>query len=181
MDYECTSDQESNPDGPGFLIMYKRARNQHITDFLHAIDKRRQQTTPLFRGQRRNTRREEPRTPHPHKQESRISERLPRNCPLDWFDPTFFNNMDVSFRALYLEAPIALPLPQDCAQLHPPDWKTMSEASFMEKYGHAVLAKYNLPTEEELTVLYDGQEDNDNQVTPRASPSLQEFEAQMEQ
>ena len=77
--------------------MYKHARNQHITDFLHAIDKHRQQTTPLFRGQHRNTRREEPRMPHPHKQESRISEGLPRNCPLDWFDPTFFNNMDVSF------------------------------------------------------------------------------------
>jgi hypothetical protein len=182
MDPECTSDQESDPDGPGFLIMHKRARNPHVTDFLRAIDKRRQQGTPLFRGQRRNTRREEPRTPHPHKQESRISERLPRNCPLDWFDPIFFNNMDVSFRALYLEAPIALPLPQNCAHLDPPpDWKTMSEASFMEKYGAAVLAKYNLPTEEELTALYDGQEDTDNQVTPRPSPPLQESEGLMEQ
>ena len=89
--------------------------------------------------------------------------------------------MDVSFRALYLEVPIALPLAQDCNYLDPPpDWKTMSEASFMEKYGDVVLAKYNLPTEEELTVLYDGQEDTDNQVTPWPWPPLQEVEVPME-
>ena len=56
----------------------------------------------------------------------------------------------------------------------------MSEASFMEKYGDAVLAKYNLPTEEELTALYDGQEDTDNQVTPWPWPPLQEVEVLME-
>ena len=184
MDPECTSDQESDPDGPGFLIMYKRARNPHVTSFLRAIDKRRKEGTPLFRGQRRNTRREEPRTPHPDNQASRISERLPRNCPLDWFDPTFFNSMDISFRALYVDAPIALPLPEHCQNLPPcPEWKTMSETRFMEKYGNAVLARYNVPTEEELMVLNDeGPLETDDQVTPQPSPSpLLDLQVPMEQ
>ncbi|KAF5371871.1 hypothetical protein D9615_009520 [Tricholomella constricta] len=110
VDPECTSDQEDNPTGPGFLIMNKPARNIHITHFLHTIDSRRQTGTPLFRGQKRNTRREEPRIPHPEGRTSRISERLPQNCPLDWFSPAYFNSMDITFRALYIKAPIALPL-----------------------------------------------------------------------
>ena len=160
-DVECTSDQESNPDAPGFLIMFKRARNPHVTDFLHTIDASRQRNRPLFRGQRRNARQEEPRIPHPQQRESRISERLPRKCPLDWFDPQYFNNMDIEFRALYVDAPIALPSPEYCSALTPPpDWKGMPEAEFMEKYGNVVQAQYNLPTEEELRALYNEEDAN---------------------
>jgi len=72
--------------------------------------------------------------------------------------------MDVEFRALYIDAPIALPLAEHCGSLtdmiaNPPDWKNMPEAEFMETYGNAVQAKYNLPTEEELDVL-NGVEEN---------------------
>jgi hypothetical protein len=168
-DVECTSDQESNPDGAGFLIMFKRARNPHVTDFLRYIDHARLNNRPLFRRQRSHTRKEEPRFPHPDQQESRISERLPQSCPLDWFDPDYFNNMDVEFRALYIDAPIALPLPADCGPLtdmvaRPPDWKNMPEPMFMDTYGNAVRAQYNLPTEEELNILngIDRDEDPDH-------------------
>jgi hypothetical protein len=144
--------------------MFKRARNPHVTDFLHYIDHARQTNRPLFRRQRSHTRKEEPRIPHPEQQESRISARLPQSCPLDWFDPEYFNNMDVEFRALYINAPIALPLAEHCGPLtdmiaNPPDWKNMSEAEFMETYGNAVQANYNLPTQEELDVL-NGVENN---------------------
>ena len=94
--------------------MHKRARNPHITDFLHTIDARRKHNVPRFRNQRSNVRREEPRIPHPQSKESWISERLPQNCPLDWFDPAFFNDMDITFRALFVDAPIALPLTEAC-------------------------------------------------------------------
>jgi hypothetical protein len=172
-DVECTSDQESNPDAPGFLIMHKRARNPHVTDFLRSIDARRQLSTPLFRGQRKNSRKEEPRIPHPDKRESRISERLPSWCPLDWFDPVFFNSMDIDFRARYIDAPIALPLPEHCQSLQPPpEWKAMPEAEFMEKYGNLVRAKYSLPTEEELAMLNneeatDLEDEPEDELTPR--------------
>ena len=135
--------------------MYKRARNPHITDFLHSIDACCQLSKPLFHSQHRNSRKEEPRIAHPDRRESRISECLPSWCPLDWFDPVFFNNMNISFCALYVDAPIALPLPEHCESLDPPpEWKAMPEAEFMEKYGNQVRAKYNLPTEEELNTLY---------------------------
>lgn len=151
--------------------MHKRARNPHITDFFHSIDARRQHSTPVFRGQRSNTRKEEPRIPHPEKRESRISGRLPRWCPLDWFDPEYFNYMDIGFRALYVDAPIALPLTEHCSSLEPPpDWKTMPEAEFMEKYGKHVQAKYNLPTEEELSVLNDDEDQSTPQMPQPFSP-----------
>ena len=119
--------------------MYKRARNPHITDFLCSIDTHRQHGTPVFRGQCRHTRREEPRIPHPDKRESRISKHLPLCCPLDWFNPEYFNNMDIRFWMLYVNAPIALPLPEHCSSLDPPpDWKNMPEDEFMEKYGKEV-------------------------------------------
>ena len=35
---------------------------------------------------------------------------------------------------------------------NPPDWKNVSEDKFMETYGNAAWAQYNLPTEE-LNVL----------------------------
>ena len=48
--------------------------------------------------------------------------------------------MDVEFRALYIDAPIALPLAEDFGLLtdmgaSPPNWKNMPEAEFMERYG----------------------------------------------
>ena len=134
--------------------MFKRARNPLVTDFLHSIDQTRQCNKPVFRGQRSNACREEPRIPHPDRQESRISGRLPRTCPLDWFTPEYFNAMDVDFQSLYVDAPIALPLAESCGSLTPPpDWKNMPHDQFMEKYGNSVREKYNLPTEEELRML----------------------------
>ncbi len=160
--------------------MFKRARNPHVTHFLRFIDQARLNNRPLFRRQRSHTRKEEPRFPHPNQRQSRISERLPQSCPLDWFDPDYFNNMDVEFCARYIDAPIALPLPQDCGSLtdmtaHPPDWKNMPEPMFMDTYGNAVRAQYKLPTEEELNALngvegdqdqdpdYNHQDDNNNE------------------
>ena len=87
--------------------MRKQARNSHITDFLRHIDSSRKAGNPLFRGSRK---REEPRIPHPENLESQISARVPVDCPLDWFDPAFFNAMSLRNRARYATAPIAFPL-----------------------------------------------------------------------
>ena len=71
--------------------------------------------------------------------------------------------MDIEFRALYVDAPIALPLAECCSSLDPPpDWKNMPVTEFMEKYGNVVREKYDLPTEAELKVLYDELEDQEN-------------------
>jgi hypothetical protein len=141
--------------------MRKRARNPHITDFLHHIDNSRKAGNPLFRGSRR---REEPRIPHPENLESRISARVPVDCPLDWFDPAFFNTMSLRNRARYATAPIALPLKSDCLPTDSdPDWKDMPQHAFMNKYGNCVRALYKLPTATELVALEDGEEEEENE------------------
>jgi hypothetical protein len=66
--------------------------------------------------------------------------------------------MDITFRALFVDAPIALPLPESCGDQALPDWKAMSKDKFMEKYGNKVRAQYNIPTEEELAMLNEGEE-----------------------
>ena len=75
------------------------------------------------------------------------------------------------FRALYVDAPIALPLAELCTSSGVPDWKTMPEAEFMERYGNAVRAKYNLPTKEELNLLHDNEVDNEEQEEPAEGPN----------
>jgi hypothetical protein len=80
--------------------------------------------------------------------------------------------MDIQFRELYVDAPIALPLAEFCTSSGVPDWKTMPEDEFMERYGNAVRAKYNLPTEEELNLLHDNEVDNEEQEEPAEEPNL---------
>ena len=140
--------------------MKKQARNSHITDFLRHIDSSRKAGNPLFRGSRK---REEPRIPHPENLESRISARVPVDCPLDWFDPAFFNAMSLRNRARYAMAPVALPLKSDCLSTDSnPDWKDMPQCAFMKKYGNRVRALYKLLTATELAALKDGDDDDND-------------------
>ena len=141
--------------------MRKQARNPHITDFLRHIDDSRKAGNPLFRGSRK---REEPRIPHPENLESRISACVPVDCPLDWFDPVFFNAMLLRNRARYSTAPIALPLKSDCLSTDSdPDWKDMPQRAFMKKYGNRVQALYKLPTATELAALEDGDDEEEEE------------------
>ncbi|KAF8228323.1 hypothetical protein L208DRAFT_1216142, partial [Tricholoma matsutake] len=128
-----------------------KARNPHITDFLHHINNSRKAGNPLFHGSRRC---EEPRIPHPENLETQISAHVPVDCPLDWFDPAFFNAMLLRNCAHYAMAPIALPLKSDCLSTDSdPDWKDMPQCAFMKKYGNCVWALYKLPTATELAAL----------------------------
>jgi hypothetical protein len=87
--------------------------------------------------------------------------------------------MDIEFRALYVDAPIALPSAAECCTLvPPPDWKNMSEDDFMEKYGNAVRAKYKLPTEEELRILRNEEEPTSDEEPPSIENQLPNNEAE---
>jgi hypothetical protein len=82
---------------------------------------------------------------------------LPKQVPIDWFDPIYWNiHLTVRERAHYVwdGAYIALPNAELCASwMECAKWKNLSTKEFMEKYGNAVLAEYNLPTEEEIEQL----------------------------
>lgn len=78
--------------------------------------------------------------------------KLPKNVPVDWFAPTFFNTiLDVAQRARYARSGVALP-PEDQMGTNSQErrkWKDLKDEEFMAQYGNTVLAQYELPTEEE--------------------------------
>ncbi|KAF4573674.1 hypothetical protein EYR36_008192 [Pleurotus pulmonarius] len=174
-DPECTSDDERKPNGNGFFIFSKSARNPHVTSFFRTIDKARIDGTPVLRGQRGA--RPQPRESHDPPIESDISRRVPLGCPLDWFSVEYFNRLDCKYRAEYIDAPIALPGKADYDRLTPEEWKKLSDAEFMKKYGDKVKKAYNLPTAAEILAMADesgsddggGSDANGGSKTPPAA------------
>jgi hypothetical protein len=93
---------------------------------------------------------------------SSMSERWPKNAPLDWFDPASFNQLPARLRASYRLNGIALPLAGHWVNDRVPNnFKTMDDAFFMEHYGNEVLALYHLPTDEEIEQMKANGEDPD--------------------
>jgi hypothetical protein len=78
----------------------------------------------------------------------------PKNVPIDWFDPVYWNTyLTVRERADYIAdgIEIALPLPEYCETWEQcARWKNLPKKEFMATFGAAVLAQYDIPTEEEL-------------------------------
>lgn len=68
--------------------------------------------------------------------------------------------MSVCERAVYMENGIALPKAEFCdgwAKIN--EWKNLDEEEFMNRYGDAKLALYNIPTQAELDQLEEHDED----------------------
>ena len=116
-----------------------------------------------------------------------MSQKVPVNVPVDWFDPSFFNeSLDVLQRCDYIDTGVAIPLPDQVgATLRDHRiWKNLKTREFMERFGDAVLQKYDLLTPEEIEQAEkyefgadgddedeedDGNEENESE--PRASTS----------
>ncbi|KAF4565421.1 hypothetical protein EYR36_001992 [Pleurotus pulmonarius] len=156
---ECTSDDERGDNM--FYVFKKSARNGNVTNFFRAIDKDRIDGTPPKRNSKRT--KPLPREPHPNGETSDISGRVPDSpdCPLDWFDPTYFNRLSMRYRGKFVDSFIALPLAEDMARLSMKDWNNLPEDEFMKKYGDKVKAQYRLPTKQELDDLEDSDDDDD--------------------
>jgi hypothetical protein len=78
---------------------------------------------------------------------------LPKIIPIDWFEPEYWNKLTVGERAEYMARGIkvALPLAEHCQTWDQcREWKRLGKAEFMQKYGNAVLAQYEMPTEEDI-------------------------------
>lgn len=89
---------------------------------------------------------------------------LPKDVPIDWFDPIYWNNLTIRERAQYMKEDtyIALPPAELCTTWAECDkWKNMPQKEFMAKYGDEVLAEYNLPTPAELERLKKGDEEDE--------------------
>ena len=78
---------------------------------------------------------------------------LPKEFPIDWFEPEYWNKLMVGEHAKYIECGIvvALPLADHCQTLNEcRKWKTLEKMELMEKYGNKVLAQYKMPTNAEI-------------------------------
>lgn len=83
-----------------------------------------------------------------------ISATLPKNVPVDFFTPEFFNKLSVRERADYVDAGVLLPPAEFCQTWEEIEkWKGLSQSEFMAKYGNAKLASYKIPSYEELDRL----------------------------
>jgi hypothetical protein len=79
---------------------------------------------------------------------------LPKEVPIDWFDPVYWNTvLTVRDQLEYLSGGIriALPAAQHCDEWDKcAEWKNLSCREFFDKYSKEVLKDYNIPTEEEV-------------------------------
>ena len=87
---------------------------------------------------------------------------LPKEVPIDWFDPVYWNTvLTVRDKLQYLSGGIriALPAVQHCDTWEKcAEWKNLPRNEFFDKYIEEVLKDYNIPTEEEVEQFEDWEE-----------------------
>ncbi|KAK6988941.1 hypothetical protein R3P38DRAFT_2572359 [Favolaschia claudopus] len=139
-DERCNSDDDSGTDDDHkviYSINGKSLRSASATSFIHKLEDRRIADDQFTRGLKR----------------SNLYERLTylfksrSKPPIDCFDPERFNDFPAETRFRYAKYGVALPLLEHHKRT---DWKTMSKAVFMEKYGNDGLKQYSIPSAEEM-------------------------------
>jgi hypothetical protein len=80
---------------------------------------------------------------------------LPPDVPIDFFTPDFYNSLTVKERARYAMTGVAFPLEEYAFNPTHAKWLTMGKTEFMKAYGKDILAKYNVPSAEEIAELSD--------------------------
>ncbi|KAJ7833813.1 hypothetical protein B0H13DRAFT_2370263 [Mycena leptocephala] len=88
---------------------------------------------------------------------------LPPDVPIDFFTPEFYNSLTVKERARYADTGVAFPLEQYVFNDAHAHWMKMGKADFMKAYGNEVLAKYNIPSPEEIAEQSDSDADDEEE------------------
>ncbi|KAJ6499741.1 hypothetical protein C8R47DRAFT_971658 [Mycena vitilis] len=160
----ANSDDEFDSETQTYTIKPKNARGANATNFIRGtVDpgcKKMKTTQGQFRGRIRVI--------VPDAEPTKISERLPDDVPLDWFNPAVFNEYPARLRAKYRNKGVVLPAARHWVNGQVPDrFKTMDDTYFMERYGDEVLALYRLPTDEEIAQMRENGEDPDESQNHR--------------
>ncbi|KAJ7086898.1 hypothetical protein B0H15DRAFT_950406 [Mycena belliarum] len=142
-----------------YIIKPKARRSATTTQFIRGTVDPGRAAMSKSRGRQTQFR---TRVVDPDAQPSTISDRLPVNVPIDYFDPAFFNALPARLRAQYRKNAVALPAMRHWLNGKVPNkFKTMDGTHFMAVYGNEVLAQYNIPTEEEIEQMRANGEDPD--------------------
>ncbi|KAK7020021.1 hypothetical protein R3P38DRAFT_3318933 [Favolaschia claudopus] len=149
-DERCNSDDDSGTDDDHkviYSINAKSLRSASATSFIHKLEDRRIADDQFTRGLKKSNLFERTRRRVPNAPESDLLIQIPKEAPIDWFDPERFNDFPAETRFKYVQYGVALPLLEHHKKA---DWKTMSKAVFMEKYGNDILKQFNIPTAAEM-------------------------------
>ncbi|KAE9390224.1 hypothetical protein BT96DRAFT_1002460 [Gymnopus androsaceus JB14] len=158
---EGHSEDEHNPNhnGEQYLIHEKEGRNSIVTSFFCLEDKRYQKASKQRTGACTNRICVEPAV-----QIAATVTHFPSNVPIDYFKPSFFDQMSVRKRAVYMDNGVALPIPKIYADGNRiGEWKNLLYNKFMEKFGNNMLKLYSLPTEAELEQLQEYNDEDNNE------------------
>ncbi|KAJ7440105.1 hypothetical protein B0H11DRAFT_2253266 [Mycena galericulata] len=156
----CHSDDDEPTGGSAeYMIHEKPGRDEAVTAIFRIVSGRSKDTKES------NTKGKwVGRTRTPGLVASDTSLRLPKNVPIDYFSPKFFNGMSVRQRATYMNNGIALPLLEHCGTWEDiKKWKGLDDATFMRDYGKDKRALYEIPTEAELARLEEDDEEEDEE------------------
>ncbi|THU83399.1 hypothetical protein K435DRAFT_807542 [Dendrothele bispora CBS 962.96] len=160
-DVEAVSEDKFDEARQVYLIRSKPGRSTQVTEFAAEIDKRRLQNKSMKRGARQPVPRIRPDQPI----EPSVNALPGNDTPIDWYDPTWFNERDVDIHKEYLGRPAVVALPKDWKvffgnSAEAERWKNMKTAAFMQTDGNETFAKYQLPSTETLATLA-GNDGND--------------------
>ncbi|KAJ7852863.1 hypothetical protein B0H13DRAFT_1904404 [Mycena leptocephala] len=154
---ECHSDDEEADDVGVSRVHEKPGRDGAVSALFGVLDARRD----AVMAQKKKKGAWRPRNRQRVLPPSNLSRALPTTVPIDYFSPKFFNDLSVWDCASYMDNGIALPLEEHCQTWEAiQQWRSLSTADFMARYGNAKLALYNIPTEDELAMLASMDEDD---------------------
>jgi hypothetical protein len=125
---------------PVYWIKKRPERSVAAETFVRLLDEERERTR-LLDGRRRGTARI--RCVPPEVQEESDFKALPEGVPVDYFDPSFFNQLQPKLRRRITSGIIAF-LPDIQKSFKWTDDEKLTDQEFLDKYGQSVLAKYNL-------------------------------------
>jgi hypothetical protein len=145
-DAKGTSDDEFDPQTGDSIVKIKPGRSERVTELVQLIDAAIREEAAHLRGARTQGRRRIRPTDDPPVS---ILKRLPRNMPLDWFEPAYYNRLTpAGRRRITSKTPeIALPPPpHPLLDFDAPYWE---DAEFMAQFEDDILQQYHLPDDDE--------------------------------
>jgi hypothetical protein len=112
---------------------------------------------------------------------SEIGRVLPRDVPIDFFTPEFYNNsLTVREKARYVSTGVAFPLEAYAFNPAHSSWKTMGKSEFMKAYGKEVLDQYKVPSAEEIAALSDSDADDEEEEEEEINLADTDDDSEME-
>ncbi|KAF7307992.1 hypothetical protein MKEN_01160800 [Mycena kentingensis (nom. inval.)] len=164
-DDELMEDADRTPEDPvkyKWHVCHKPLRNPLFTDIVRVLDARIQAKLDRVPNAGRKPDPRKVDTPRPPSKLSGIHPNVDNKIPLppiDFFTPAYFNALDVDERVFFSgDTSVAFPDSRFCTLLETPKWIQLNSKDFMKKYGEEILARYSIPTAEEIAAWEEEQE-----------------------